>query len=80
MSPSLRTGDPVPRPVIGGRPLAAAGPQISNNARRRIDVDRLAGDEPAILADQEPTYNSLRFRTVGWQIPSQEGRGGENEQ
>jgi hypothetical protein len=23
-----------PAPVIGGRPLAAAGPQISNNARR----------------------------------------------
>jgi hypothetical protein len=45
--------------------------------RAAIDVDRLAGDEPAILADQEPAYNSLRFRTVGWQIPSQEGRGGK---
>ena len=48
--------------------------------RAAIDVDRLAGDEPAILADQEPAYNSLRFGTVGWQISSKEGRGGENEQ
>ena len=66
-------------PVIG----AARSPLPDRKSvimRAAIDVDRLAGDEPAILADQEPAYNSLRFRTVGWQIPSQEGRGGENEQ
>ena len=43
-----------------------------------IDVDRLAGDEPAILADQEPAYNSLRFRTGGKSLHKRVGAGKMN--
>jgi hypothetical protein len=43
--------------------------------RAAIDVDRLAGDEPAILADQEPAYSSLRFSRVANPFTRGSGRG-----